>query len=490
MLSGWYGTGHDSILSHPLPDRQSPRAFHGCALTRKAAAGSGQVLGRRALNRAFMARQSMISRSAMGIADAIEHLVGLQGQVPLVPYTSLWSRLDAFDPDELGRLVTERAVVRTSLMRGTIHMVTASDALFLRPLLQPVLERVLRQSSPFGRAVAGVDEVALFAAGRELVEARPLTRAALSARLAERFPGYDPLSLAYMTAGLIPMVQVPPRGVWGAKSIQATWTTMSAWLGTPVGPAAPDALETMVLRYLAAFGPATVMDVQSWCWLTKLGAVMERLRPRLRTFRDEQGRELFDVPDGPRPDPETPIPPRFLGEYDNLFLSHADRSRIGAIDLAERNFRKGPFFVDRVRAWLLGPDPGWRPRDPDRGAVPAARRGRSAGHRRGGRAAACIPGAGRAVARRAVRGGVRVAARPPAVSPGLAAARSGAGVPECRADQGLRLLDESREVVVAAEALRVDLVDVLRPRRPRREPALLGRDLQPADRRTVARARW
>lgn len=308
--------------------------------------GSSEVLGQRALNRAFMARQLMIGRSSMPVADAIEHLVGLQGQVPLVPYTSLWSRLEDFAPNELGRMITERAVVRTSLMRGTIHMITARDALFLRSLMQPVLERVLRQSSPFGRAVAGVDEAALFEAGRTLVEERPLTRAALSARLTEQFPGFDPLSLAYMTAGLVPMVQVPPRGVWGAKSIQATWTTMSSWLGTPVEPAAPDALETMVLRYLAAFGPASVMDIQSWCWLTKLGAVVERLRPQLRTFRDEHGRELFDVPDGPRPDPDTPIPPRFLGEYDNLFLSHADRSRIGPIDIADRNFRKGPFFVD------------------------------------------------------------------------------------------------------------------------------------------------
>jgi hypothetical protein len=315
-------------------------------VTRKAAVGSSEVLGRRALNRAFMARQLMIHRSAIGTVEAMEHLIGLQGQVPFVPYTSLWSRLERFDPDELGRMIVDRSVVRTSLMRGTIHMVTASDALFLRPLLQPVLERVLRQSSPFGRAVAGVDEAAMFAAGRALVEAQPLTRAKLSARLAEQFPGYDPLSLAYMVAALIPMVQVPPRGVWGAKSIQATWTTLSSWLETPIGQATPEDHETMVLRYLAAFGPATVMDIQNWCWLTKLGAVVERLRPQLRTFRDERGRELFDLPDAPHPDPETPIPPRFLGEYDNLFLSHADRSRIGAVDLAERNFRKGPFFVD------------------------------------------------------------------------------------------------------------------------------------------------
>ena len=304
------------------------------------------VLSLRALNRAFMARQLMIERSPMPVVDAVEHLVGLQAQVPLVPYTSLWSRLEGFDPHELGRMVADRSAVRTHVMRSTIHLVTARDALFLRPLVQPVLERVYRSSSPFGRAVAGIDEAALLAAGRELLEAKPLSRAKLSAALAERFPGYDPLSLAYTVTYQVPLVQVPPRGVWGVKPIQATWTTLSSWLGTPVGTAAPKDYETLVLRYLAAFGPASVMDIQSWCWLTKLGAVVERLRPRLRAFRDEGGRELFDLPDAPRPDPDTPIPPRFLGEYDNLFLSHADRSRIGAIDIADRNFRKGPFFVD------------------------------------------------------------------------------------------------------------------------------------------------
>jgi hypothetical protein len=304
------------------------------------------VLSLRALNRAFMARQLMIERSTMPVVDAIEHLVGLQAQVPLVPYTSLWSRLDGFDPFELGRMVADRDAVRTHVMRSTIHLVTARDALFLRPMIQPVLDRVFRSSSPFGRAVAGIDEGALLAAGRELLEAKPLSRAKLSAALVDRFPGYDPLSLAYTVTYQLPLVQVPPRGVWGVKPIQATWTTLSSWLGTPVGTATPKDYEALVLRYLAAFGPASVMDVQNWCWLTRLGAVVERLRPQLLTFRDERGRELFDLPDAPRPDPDTPIPPRFLGEYDNLFLSHDDRSRIGAVDLAERNFRKGPFFVD------------------------------------------------------------------------------------------------------------------------------------------------
>ena len=284
----------------------------------------GDVLTERALNRATLSRQMLLKRANLSAADAIERLIGMQAQVPIDPYVGLWTRLDGFRPEELADLLTARGAVRASLMRATIHLVTARDMRRLRPLMEPVIARMFWTGSPFGRAIEGVDADALVTLVRELLEERPRTRAELRPLLAERWPDHDSDALSAI-GYLLPVIQVTPRGVWG-KSGQATWTTADSWLGRPLDP--NPSIDDMVMRYFAGYGPAAVMDIQAWCGLTKLREVVERLRPRLRAFRDEDRRELFDLPDGARPDPDTPAPARFLPEYDNALLGYKDRTRM------------------------------------------------------------------------------------------------------------------------------------------------------------------
>jgi winged helix DNA-binding protein len=282
------------------------------------------VLDNRTLNRALLARQLLLRRNQLPVADAIEHLVGMQAQEPQAPYLGLWSRLENFIPEELSDLIASRGAIRGGLMRSTIHLVTARDWARLRPLMSPVLARSFKGTA-FNRAIANVDLDELLARGRELLAAKPRTRAELGPILAERWPDVDPTSLAYAVSYLEPIVQVPPRGLWQASG-QARWTTAAAWLDQRFGDEA--AADMLITRYLSAFGPATVQDIQAWSGLSGLTPIAARLRDELRAFEDERGRELLDVPDGPLPDPDTPAPVRFLAPFDNAILSHADRARI------------------------------------------------------------------------------------------------------------------------------------------------------------------
>jgi hypothetical protein len=297
---------------------------------------AGEVLSLRALNRALLSRQLMVDQPGLPedpvarrarVIQAIEHLVGLQAQAPFPPYYGLWSRLPGFRPGDLAPLLTDRSVVRIALMRGTIHLVSARDCLPLRRLLQPVLERGLRGA--FGRQLAGVDAVALAAAGRDLVEAAPMTFSALGEALAGRWPDHPPAALAQAVRAHVPLVQVPPRAVWGWAG-QSLHTSAEHWLGRQARavPWFPETPSGLVTRYLAAFGPATVADVAAWSGLTGLRAVLEELRPSLVTFREDGGAELFDLPSAPRPDPDVPAPVRLAAEFDNLLLAHADRARV------------------------------------------------------------------------------------------------------------------------------------------------------------------
>jgi hypothetical protein len=328
---------------------------------------SAQVLDRRTLNRTLLARQLLLERVERPADDVIDLLVGLQAQEPPDPYVALWSRMVGFDPQMLSALIEDRRAVRMGLLRGTLHLATADDALGQYPILADVMRRSWR-SSPFIKQLDGVDVDAVTTAARALLEERPRTPAELGAELGPSWPDRDPASLAYAARFLLPLVQVPPRGLWG-RTGRATNTTLESWLGRPL--VAQPRVEDLVMRYLAVFGPATVADMRVWSWLTGLREVVEGLRPRLRTYRDEAGRELFDVAYGAIADPDLPAPIRFLPQYDNVFLSHEDRSRIsGELTWGVEFGWKGVVLIDG------GISAAWRVRRDGKRAVMTIELGR------------------------------------------------------------------------------------------------------------------
>jgi hypothetical protein len=281
-----------------------------------------EALSQRALNRALLARQWLLEPREATALEAIEHLVGLQAQDVKAPYFQLMPRLAGFAPTELSSLLESRAAVRIVLMRGTIHLVSARDAHVLRALVQPIITRGTEGN---WRVDEAIDRAELAAAGRALVEAEPRTFAQLATLLAERFPDADPQALAQQIRCHVPLVQVPPRGLWGRSGAPAH-TSLEAWVGEGKGATIDD----VVLRYLAAFGPATVQDMQKWSGLTRLAEAFNRLRDQLVVLTDAETRkrELFDLPDAPRPPADTPAPPLLVGPFDNLILSHADGTHV------------------------------------------------------------------------------------------------------------------------------------------------------------------
>jgi hypothetical protein len=278
------------------------------------------LLSRRALNRATLARQYLLERAPVPVIDAIEHLGGMQAQAPLAPYVGLWTRLRDFGAEELSALTEQRQVVRLHLMRTTMHLVSARDCLDWRALFSPL--HAADFGAHFRHGIEGVDREALINRAKRLLEEQPRTRAELGRLLAEHWPAADPGVLAYTATYHIALCQVPPRGLWGMNG-PAAWAPVESWLGAPLRSTPVDAL---VLRYLGAFGPASVADIQLWSGLTRLREVVERLP--LRMFAGEAGQVLYDLPEAPRPAGDTPAAPRFLPAYDNVLLSHADRTRV------------------------------------------------------------------------------------------------------------------------------------------------------------------
>jgi len=305
---------------------------------------AGRVLTLRELNRATLARQMLLEREDVSPFEAVRRLVALQAQVTSPPYVGLWTRLAGFEREDLTQLMLERRVVRATLMRATLQLMTADDYLLLRPALQPALTGSMRSIA--GKRLQGVDLDRLIDVARGFFEREPRPFADLRPVLADLEPDRDPSALAYAVRTMLPLVQVPSEGVWGYSG-KAPFTTPERWLGQPLSGS--EEARDLIVRYLAAFGPAAVKDVQTWSGRTRLKPVMEEMRPELRTFRDESGNELFDLPDAPLLPADTPAPPRFVPDYDNLILSHAERDRV-----VPGEHRKKIFLsAARVRATVL-----------------------------------------------------------------------------------------------------------------------------------------
>jgi hypothetical protein len=275
------------------------------------------TLSRRALNRALLARQMLLKREPLAPLEAMERLVAMQAQQLRPPFIGLWTRLEGFQSPMLDALLRERKVVRATLLRATLHMLSARDYLEFRHTMQPALTASMQSILKSRGAELDIDAVAAAAVRR--FRGTPQTFQQLRDSLIGEFPGLDERAMGYLARTLIPLVMTP-----GAN--ESAFTLAEEWLGRAVP--AEERLDDLMLRYLAAFGPAAVADAQTWSGLGKLKPVFERLRRKLAVFQDEEGRELFDAPGAPLPPEDTPAPVRFMPGFDNVILGHADRSRI------------------------------------------------------------------------------------------------------------------------------------------------------------------
>lgn len=283
-----------------------------------------RILTLRELNRATLARQMLLERAHLSTLEAIKRLAGLQGQLPNPPYLGLWSRVHGFEREELTQLLLQRQVVRTSMMRRTLHLTTAEDYVRFRPALRSLHTRDLHAHFA-NQPSSSLEQARLIARMRAFVREKPRTNVELRAKLAELVPTMSE-RLLYKVRISLALIQVFPGGAWGVGGSPA-YTEATTWLGRSFVSEA-EGLRSLIVSYLAAFGPASVKDLQAWSGLTRLQPTVEALRAELVTFRDEQGRELFDVPGAPLPSAAVPAPVRFLPDFDNLVLGHQDRQRI------------------------------------------------------------------------------------------------------------------------------------------------------------------
>jgi hypothetical protein len=285
------------------------------------------ILTRAELNRATLARQLLLDREGLDPVRAIERIGGLQAQEPASPYLALWSRVAGFDAAALDRAVGRRRAVKATLMRSTLHLVSAADYLHLRPALEPVLRGTPVRDRFRDAGVADIeaaDEAALAFA------AIPRTNAEIHEHLGSLEPssGLKGEDIWWRVRRHAAFVHVPAEVPWSFGR-RPTFVASRSWLRGRSFADEPAATEHLVRRYLGAFGPATTADIAAWSGLaaTRIRAALAKMKG-LRRFRDEAGRELVDLARAPRPGGDVHAPPRFLPMWDSVLLAYRDRSRI------------------------------------------------------------------------------------------------------------------------------------------------------------------
>ena len=309
-------------------------------------------ISQRELNRATLARQLLLERAPLSPTQAVEQLIGMQAQEARPPFIGLWSRLQDGRREEMIRAIHDRSLIRATLMRGTIHLFSAADYRAFRPAIQPVLDKGM---SVLGARAEGLDVETVVPAAYKLLSEGPLPFNDIRDRLQAQFPEMNDRALGFAVRMLIPLVVMPAEHRWGYLA-NSPFGLAEEWIGPCESP--DQALQELMRRYLAAFGPATVSDAQTWLGITGLKPTFEALRPDLVVFAGERGKEYFDLPDAPRPPGDVPAPVRFLPDFDNLLLSHADRTRVIADDHRGIVYQKGnlrllpSFMVDGVVAGM------------------------------------------------------------------------------------------------------------------------------------------
>ena len=288
------------------------------------------VLTLRELNRAMLARQLLLERAGIGVVRAVERLAALQAQWSPSPYIALWSRLKGFERERLWNAIEKKhTVIRARLMRGTLHLVSARD-FYAYAVATQDLQRGAWNRLQVGRGVDPKEVAALAIAFARQPRAKEEVLAHIQERIGGSLGGpFNWLVWRFVSAHA-DLVTAPPGGHWEYGGTDAPYVAARHWIASGGRPSEDDAIETLVRRCLAAFGPATLADVAKFAGQVpaRVRPTLQRIAPELRTFSDEEGRLLYDLPRAPRPDADVAVPVRFLPRYDELLISYQHRDRV------------------------------------------------------------------------------------------------------------------------------------------------------------------